>query len=420
MVDRCLWSDGAPPPRRPAAPLPDRTDVAIVGGGYTGLSAARTLARHGATVTVVERHRAGWGASGRNGGFVLPGFQPDADCLVHRYGAERARALFAGSMEAIGFLEGLIAEEGIDCGYARGGAVILAGRPGHFRDLERIRRTLHDRFGHETVLLGPAELRGEIDSLRYYGGLLDPAAGALHPARYCEGLAAAAARAGAAIVEGVEVQGLARSAGGTTLATSAGPLLAAEVLVATNGYTGRAFPGLRRRVVPVGGYVIATARLEPSVAHGLLPRPRVMIDTWNLLHYFRLSHDGRLVFGGRASFTPTSVERSARILAKAMQKVFPLLARVPIEYAWAGKVCFARDRMPHAGRLDGVHYALGYAGHGVALATWLGARMGEALAGRGAIPDLTGHRLGPIPLYGGTPWFLPAVGGYYRLKDWLG
>jgi glycine/D-amino acid oxidase-like deaminating enzyme len=144
-----------------------------------------------------------------------------------------------------------------------------------------------------------------------------------------------------------------------------------------------------------------------------------MSDTWNLLHYFRLSDDGRLVFGGRASFTPTTVERSAEILAAAMRRIFPPLAEVPIEYAWAGNVCFGRDRMPHAGRLDGVHYALGYAGHGVALSTWLGARMGDALAGRGSIPELTGEPFRAIPLYGGTPWFLPAVGGYYRVKDWV-
>ena len=414
-----MWDEAAPRTRGPTPPLPDRTDVAIVGGGYTGLSAARTLARHGVAVTVVERHRAGWGASGRNGGFVLPGFQPEADWLLRRYGAERARALFAGSMEAIGFLEGLIAEEAIDCGYARRGAVTLAARPSHLRDLERSRLTLSERFGHETVLLGPAELRGEIESRCYHGGLLDPAAGGLHPARYCAGLAAAAARAGAVIVEGVEVLGIDRSERRPTLVTSGGPLRAGEVLVATNGYTDAAFPGLRRRVVPVGSYVIATARLEPAVARGLLPRARVMSDTWNLLHYFRVSDDGRMVFGGRASFTPTTVERSAGILAAAMRKVFPSLTQVPIEYGWAGNVCFGRDRMPHAGRLDGVHYALGYAGHGVALSTWLGARMGDALAGRGAIPDLTGDRLRAIPFYGGTPWFLPVVGGYYRLKDWL-
>jgi glycine/D-amino acid oxidase-like deaminating enzyme len=390
-----------------------------VGGGYTGLSAARTLARHGIAVTVLERHQVGWGASGRNGGFVLPGFHVEVECLARRYGVERARALFADSIEAMGFLEGVIAEEAIDCGYTRWGAVTLAARPGHLRELERSRQLLHESFGHETTLLGPTELREEIGSESYHGGLLDPAAGGLHPARYCAGLAAAAVGAGAVIVEGVEVLGVDRTGGRTTLATSRGPLSVAEVLVATNGYTGAAFPGLRRRVVPLGSYVVATARLEPSVARELLPRSRVMSDTWNLVQYFRLSDDGRMVFGGRASFTPIGMQRSARIVAAAMRKVFPQLADVPVEYAWAGKICLSRDRMPHAGRLDGLHYALGYAGHGVALSTWLGARMGDALAGRGAIPGLTGDHLPAIPFYGGTPWFLPAVGAYYRMKDWI-
>ena len=418
VIERCLWDDPArlPPP---ATPPPHRTEVAIVGGGYTGLSAARTLARHGVAVAVLERHRVGWGASGRNGGFVLPGFQPEAAWLTRRYGVERARALFAASLEAIEFLERLIAEEAIACGYVRRGALTLAARPGHLRDLERTRRLLRDRFGHETTLLGRGELRDEIASPRYHGGLLDMAAGCLHPVRYCEGLAAAAVRAGAVIVEGVEVLGVKCSPGKATLATSCGPLEAAEVLVATNGYTGAAFPGLRRRVVPIGSYIVATARLEASVARGLLPGARVLSDTWHLLHYFRLSDDGRLMFGGRASFTPTTVERSADILAAAMREVFPSLGAVPIEFGWAGNVAFTRDRMPHAGRLDGVHYALGYAGHGVALSTWLGAQMGHALAGRGPTPRFTGD-LPAIPLYGGTPWFLPAVGAYYRMKDWIG
>ncbi len=145
-----------------------------------------------------------------------------------------------------------------------------------------------------------------------------------------------------------------------------------------------------------------------------------MSDTWNLVRYFRLSGDGRLVFGGRASFAPTALERSSGIVAAAMRQVFPQLARVPIEYAWAGNICLSRDRMPHAGRLGGLHYALGYAGHGVALSTWLGDRMGEALTGRGTIPALGGGPLAAIPLYRGRPWFLPAVGVYYRMKDWLG
>jgi glycine/D-amino acid oxidase-like deaminating enzyme len=169
--------------------------------------------------------------------------------------------------------------------------------------------------------------------------------------------------------------------------------------------------------VPVGSYVVAT---EPLGARGaeILPRARVMSDTWNLLHYFRLSDDGRLVFGGRASFTPTSVRRSARILEADLRALFPQLATVALAYTWSGSLGVARDRLPHAGRVEGVHYALAYAGHGVALATWLGARMGDALAGRGTVPTLAGE-LPPIPFYRGNPWFLPAVGGYYRMMDWI-
>jgi glycine/D-amino acid oxidase-like deaminating enzyme len=393
-------------------------DVAVVGAGYTGLSAALTLAGHGASVVVLERHRAGWGASGRNGGFVLPGYQPDVEVLVRRYGVDRARALFAATLEAIDGLEALVRRVAPDCGYERRGWISLAARPRHLRGLRQSAELLRRHFGHETVVLGPAELREEIGSERYHGGLLDPLGGALHPGRYCAGLAAAASQAGAVLVEGVEVLGVSRAGEIATVRTSAGAVAAAEVLVATNGYTDEAFPALRRGVVPVGSYVVATAPLGEALAAEVVPRGRVMSDTWNLLHYFRLSSDGRLVFGGRASFTPTDVARSARILERDLRLVFPSLAGVPLDYAWSGSLGVARDRMPHAGRADGVHYALAYAGHGVALATWLGARMGDALAGRGAVPVLAGG-LPPIPLYRGRPWFLPLAGGYYRVMDWI-
>jgi glycine/D-amino acid oxidase-like deaminating enzyme len=217
-------------------------------------------------------------------------------------------------------------------------------------------------------------------------------------------------------VEGVEVRGLERRRDGWTVATSGGAILAREVFVATNGYTGPAVPALQRRVVPVGSYLIATPPLDPALAARLVPRRRVLSDTKNLLYYFRLSPDGRMVFGGRAAFTPTPVARSAEILARGMVEVFPELAGVPVEYAWGGQVAFTVDQMPHAGRLDGVHYALGYGGHGVAMATWLGARMGDALAGAEEIPRLTAP-FRAVPLYGGTPWFLPLGGGYYRVRD---
>jgi glycine/D-amino acid oxidase-like deaminating enzyme len=392
--------------------------VAIVGGGYTGLSAARALARRGADVTVLERHTIGWGASSRNGGFVLPGFKPEIESLARTMGIAEARRLFELSLQAVGALEATIAQEAIDCGYSRCGSVVLAARPGHVAGLERSRRFLRAELAHETVVLGPAELRDEIGSMRYYGGLLEPFAGSVQPAALLRGLAAAAERVGARLIGGVAVRRVARGRG-LTVTTDRGTLTARDVLVATNGYTGPAVPALQRRVVPVGSYLIATAPLGEAVAARLIPRRRVLSDTKHLLYYFRLSPDGRLVFGGRAAFTPTPPSRSAAILRRGMVEVFPDLAGVSVEYAWSGQVGFTLDQMPHAGVLDGIHYALGYGGHGVALATWLGARMGDALAGAGTIPRLTAP-FRPVPLYGGTPWFLPFVGGYYRMRDWLG
>ena len=410
-------------PPRAAADLPARTDVAIVGGGYTGLAAARALARRGADVTVLERYTLGWGASSRNGGFVLPGFKPDVEVLARKLGLAEARRLFRLSVEAVEGLEALIAEEAIECAYARCGTVVLAAAPGHLAGLERSRRFLRVELGHETTVLGPAELRGEIGSARYHGGLLDPLAGSVQPAALLRGLAGAAERAGARLVEGVEVRAVARRGSGVELATSSGIIAARDVLVATNGYTGPAVPALQRRVVPIGSHLIATAPLDPALARRLIPRARVLSDTKNLLYYFRLSPDGRMVFGGRAAFTPTPIARTAAILARGMVEVFPELKEAPVEYAWGGQVAFTLDQMPHAGRLggrlDGVHYCLGYGGHGVALATWLGARLGDALAGAGELPRLT-QPFRAVPLYHGTPWFLPLVGGYYRVRDWVG
>jgi glycine/D-amino acid oxidase-like deaminating enzyme len=390
-----------------------------VGGGYTGLAAARVLAQRGADVTVLERHTIGWGASSRNGGFVLPGFKPEVEALARALGVTEARRLFELSLQAVCALEAMIAEEAIDCGYARCGTVVLAARPGHLAGLERSRRFLRTELAHETVVLGPAELKDEIGSARYHGGLLDPFAGSVQPAALLRGLAASAERAGARLIEGTAVQRVVRGGGGLTLTTDHGTLIAQDVLVATNGYTGPLVPALQRRLVPVGSHLIATAPLDAAVAGRLIPRRRVVSDTKNLLYYFRLSPDGRMVFGGRAAFTRTAVGRSATILRRGMIEVFPELAGVPVEFAWGGQVAFTLDQMPHAGVLDGIHYALGYGGHGVALATWLGARMGEALAGAGTIPRLTSP-FRPVPFYGGTPWFLPLVGGYYRTRDWLG
>jgi glycine/D-amino acid oxidase-like deaminating enzyme len=419
MIERCLWADTASQPHRPATPppLPDSTDVAVIGAGYTGLSAARTLAGQGARVVVLERHGVGWGASGRNGGFVLPGFKADLEPIAQRDGVDRARELFELSLEAIGFLEQLIASEAIACDYVRGGSITLAAKPGHLRVLDRTQRFLRNQFGHATELVGVEWLRQEIGSTRYHGGLLDPRAAALHPLRYCQGLASAAERAGARLVVGTDVRRIRRGSNGFELETSRGRVSAREVVVATDGYSGDAFPPLRDRIVPVGSYLIATAPIDPARGVHLARHDRVLFDTKHLLYYFRFSPDDRVVFGGRASFTPLAMTRYVERLKAGLLEVFPGLSGVSVEYAWGGAVGFTLDQLPHAGRIDGIHYAAGYGGHGVALATYLGARVGEALAGGRPLPRVGGPTFRSIPLYRGRPWFLPLVGAYYGVRD---
>jgi glycine/D-amino acid oxidase-like deaminating enzyme len=420
-IDSCLWTAEIPAGGvREAAELPARTDVAIIGGGYTGLAAARALARRGADATVLEQHTIGWGASGRNGGQVLPGFKPEMEELTHRLGPERASRMFQLSLDAIGYVVSLIEEEAIACDFVRCGSITVAVKPSHMRGLERSARFMREHMGHDTEILSKEDLGREIGSTLYHGGQLDSAGCSLQPAKYVRGLAQAAERAGARLLEGVKVRKIRRVQVGFEVTTTRGTLRAREVLAATNGYTPAALPALRRRVLPIGSNQIATVPLDEELARQLIPRGRVFSDTKNLLHYFRLSPDRRMVFGGRASFTPVGTRRIAGILAANMLESFPELEGAPIEYAWTGKVGYPIDHLPHAGRMDGIHYAMGYCGHGVAIATYLGSRMGEVLAGAGDIPDLGTTRFRAIPFFNGVPWFLPLVGGYYRLRDRLG
>jgi glycine/D-amino acid oxidase-like deaminating enzyme len=400
--------------------LPERVDVVIVGGGYTGLSAARTLATHGASVIVLERETFGWGASGRNGGFVLPGFKADIPVLVRRLGLATTRRLFEESIAAIGFLESLVTAEAISCDFHRPGYLTLAARPGHLPDLEATSRLMRREFGYETTLLSATELAQELGSRRYHGAVLEPAAGALQPAAYVVGLAAAAERAGALLQDHTAVMRVARVPGGFRVETSSGTLATRDVLIATNGYGIGLHPGLARRLVPVGSYIIATPPLEPSLAQQLIPRGRVLSDTKPLLYYFRLSPDRRLVFGGRAAFVSEQTGRAAAELRRGMLEVFPDLAETKVEFAWGGTLGMTLDYLPHIGRMDGVAYAMGYCGHGVALATWLGHRAGLALANVEPWPALAEVAFPRIPFYRGDPWFLPLAGMWYRMRDWVG
>jgi glycine/D-amino acid oxidase-like deaminating enzyme len=420
-----VWLEGvAFPAIDPAQPLPAHVDVAIVGGGYTGMAAARELARRGASVALLEARTLGWGASSRNGGMALTGLKLEADQLAAKYGLDTARRLFAASLQALDTVERIVAEERIECDFVRSGHLLLASKPSHYRALAREAELLDRDFGHPTSLLPPAELHGEIGSGAYHGGLADEASAGVQPARYAAGLARAAQRAGAQIYERAPVERIERQGPGWRLATPRGELRAGAVFVASGGYSGPATPALRRKIVPLGSYIIATQPLPEQLARELSPRNRMIFDSKRFLYYFRLTPDRRMLFGGRAGFfpeTPATVRDSAEILRRGMIQVYPQLRDARVEYAWGGTLDVTFDMMPHAGQIGGLYYAIGYAGHGVAMATYLGGLMGACLAGEQVDNPFAELPFpgAPLGLYGGRPWFLPLVGAWYKFLDWV-
>ena len=425
MKEYPYWWDTAPELRAQGEPLELdglKVDVAIIGAGYTGLAAARHLARVGASVVVLERDRVGAGASSRNGGQVLTGLKLDPATLVRRYGEPRARQLFDISLESIARLEAIVSEEAIDCELEPTGHILAASKPSHFEAFREEQALLARVFNHRVELVSERDQASELGTHRYHGLLIDERSLALNPAQYVHGLAQTARRAGARIAIGTAVKRIVPLGTRWQLSTGRFEVDARDVLVATNGYTSAVSPALRRRLVPIGSYIIATEPLSEEVAQRLLPRRRMAFDSKNFLYYFRLTSDRRLLFGGRAEFTqpkPETTRRAAGILKRGMQEVFPELADTRIEYAWGGNVALTRDEMPHAGQLDGLYYAGGYCGHGVAMATYLGELIARRMAGEPIAHGLLDTSFPSIPFYSGRPWFLPLVGGYYRMKDWL-
>ncbi len=424
VTEANFWQTTVAPAGPGETPWPAPTDVAIVGAGFTGLSAALSLAHQGASVAVLEAETPGWGASSRNGGMVLTGLKLGASELIAKYGRALARRLHAASLAAIDRVEAIVRAEAIDCNFARHGHLEVASKPGHYLAFERAAQVTEREFGHAVRLVPRADLQSEIGSEAYWGGLVDEASASVNPARYVAGLAAAAGRAGAKLLDHARVEHIERSQAGFRLTTSRGQLEARDVLVATSGYTGRATPAFQRRIVPIGSYIIATEVLSPALAQAVSPRQRMIFDSKNFLYYFRLTPDRRMLFGGRAGFfpeTPATVRESADILRRAMVNVFPQLSDAAVAYAWGGTLDFAFDLMPHAGRLDGLWYALGYAGHGVALATYLGTMLGGLIGGSGGDCPFVGLPFprAPLGLYDGRPWFLPLAEAWYKFLDWV-
>jgi glycine/D-amino acid oxidase-like deaminating enzyme len=411
-----------------SGPLPKSVDVAVIGAGYTGLSAARTLAKRGLQIAVLESETIGWGASSRNGGMVLTGMKLGVNKLISMYGREKTQEMYAASLKSIECVEQIVKDESIECNFSRCGHLEVACKQKHFDEYERQAEVVAREFNHELRVVQKNELGGEIGSKIYYGGMVDDVSAGVNPARYVAGLAGAAQRAGACIYERTRVELMEQSSrngsAGWNLVTSRGGLRTRDVMVATSGYTGKVTPALQKKIIPIGSYIIVTEVLPEATAQQLSPRNRMIYDSKNYLYYYRLTPDRRMLFGGRAAFFPEtadSIRRSAEILRRGMIEVYPQLRNTKVEFVWGGTLDFAFDIMPHAGQMDGMYYALGYAGHGVAMATYLGQKIADyILSGKDENPYAGIPFPGaPFGLYNGKPWFLPVAGAYYKFLDWV-
>lgn len=419
-----FWLDTAPPFKGGiSAPVEGRCDVAIVGAGFAGLSAARTLAAKGIDCVVLEAGRVVGEASGRNGGHCNNGLSHDFAGVRDRFGVERAREMYLAFDAGVDLVERIVREENIDCDFVRGGKLKLAAKPEHFDKLARNQEVLAREVDADTALLSRADLVAEIGTERYHGGVLQRRSACLHVARFGLGLAEAAAQKGARIHEQAAVVGIDRKpAGGFVIDTARGRLQSTHVILATGASRVGPLGWIRRRIVPVGSFIVVTEPLGNNLARAIMPGRRNCTTSQNIGHYFRLTADNRLVFGGRARFamsSPTSDAKSGAILERNMREIFPQLAKTRIDYCWGGLVDMSRDRLPRSGIRDGMHYAMGFSGHGVQMSTLMGDLMARQVMGEAAVNPWRDIEWPAVPGHFGKPWFLPAVGAYYRLMDRL-
>ena len=415
------WWEAAPRPVLPRAALPTKVDVAVVGSGYAGLSAALTLARGGRSTLVFEAGLVGEGASTRNGGLVGTGLKAPFGNLISRLGLDRAKALYGGARDAADYLGDFIRREGIDCHYQRGGRFLGAHAPGDYERMARDLELQAQHLGTEFEMVAKADQHRVVGSDHYHGGALDFGTAATHPALQHQGLLDRALEAGAAIAENTPMTAITRGTAGFMVAAGAARVEARDVVVATNGYTDRLSPWLRRRIIPIQSQMIATEPLAPELLDRLLPGRHVLGDTCRLHHYYRRSPDcHRILFGGRAGANQTDPRRSGRHLYRRLAALFPELAGVRISHVWTGVTGYTFDTMPHMGVHDGIHYAAGFVGSGAAMALYLGHKTGLRVLGSPEADNVFESLNHPTrPLYYGKPWFLPFAIAYFGWRDSL-
>lgn len=413
------WWDLAAPEPISAGALPATVEVAIVGSGLTGISAALTLLRAGRSVVVLDSEDPGFGASRRNAGYIGRTLKKSFPELMEAKGREHALTVYRELDNALQLVRTVIAEEGIDCYLAQCGRFIGATSPAHYDDLARNLEVTKQHLGFDYHMVSRDEQRREFESPVYYGGAVIPDLGSLHPGLYHKGLLARVLEAGGQVFGRTPVLSLRPESAGTRVETGAGSLIARDVIVATNGYTPRQLSWHARRVVPFTGYMGATEILPEEVVRRVIPLRRTVIDTNMNIDYVRPAPDtARLLFGGSTGARLETPEAIATRLQSILRRLLPDLGPVRLSHIWTGRCAGTLDMMPHLGRHEGVWYAMGYNFAGVPMGTYMGRKLAEQILGRPEGRSVFGEAsFRALPLYDGNPWFVPLLMRYYTWRD---
>ena len=413
------WWDDVPRPRLPDAPLPATIDVAVVGAGYTGLHAALQTVRGGRSTLVFDAEDAGWGCSSRNGGQISTSIKPDFELLARRHGKQRAFDILKEGQQSLAWIKQFVHAEGIDCDFGQVGRFHAAHNAAQYEALAARLASQPKGLEVDAFMVPREQQRAELGTDLYWGGAVYTQHCSVHPARYHQGLLERVLSAGGQVAARCPVQAIKPSGSQFLLSTPHGDVLARDVVIATNGYTGNLTPWMRRRVIPIGSYMIATEPLPEPLMDRLFPSNRIVSDTRKVVYYYRCSPDRqRVLFGGRVSHKETDPRISGPKLHADLVRLFPELRETRISHSWCGFVAYTFDELLHIGKHDGMHYAMGYCGSGVGTASYFGMRLGQQVLGlKEGRTALDGLAFQTRPLYTGNPWFLAPSVAYYRWRD---